>query len=223
MPGWWVTDLWARNPIILAAVVFWVVWSIVLHELAHGWAALWAGDDTPRATGHMTLNPVVHMGVPALVLFALVGITWGSMPVNPSRFRRSIHEVVVLAAGPAMNVVLFLVCAFITAFWVAFGRKLGLQDHVYDNVLTFIAEGAQINVVLALLNLLPLPVLDGGRILAYFVPPLRQFYSTGQGMIISILIMVVVFGAIGPVFWRAGDEATYFVVKNLAGLLRGTP
>ena len=74
----------------LAAVlgwVFWVIFSICLHELAHGWAAIWQGDRTPRETGHMTMNPMVHMGGASLIVFALVGIAWGLMPTDPSRYR----------------------------------------------------------------------------------------------------------------------------------------
>ena len=90
MHGWWMADLWQQNPMLLCSWVFWVILSICLHELGHGYAAIKCGDDTPRLSGHMTLNPIVHMGVPSLVMFAIVGIAWGMMPVDPSRFRRSI-------------------------------------------------------------------------------------------------------------------------------------
>lgn len=54
-----------------------VIFSITLHELAHGWAAIWQGDRTPIETGHMTWNPLVHMGWASLLMFAIVGIAWG--------------------------------------------------------------------------------------------------------------------------------------------------
>ena len=58
---WWVAELLRDSPMLLASWVVWVIGSIVLHELAHGWAAIRQGDDTPRALGHMTWNPIVHM------------------------------------------------------------------------------------------------------------------------------------------------------------------
>ena len=60
------------------AIVFWVIFSIVMHELAHGWAALWQGDDTPRRMGHMTINPMVHMGPWSLLMFAMSGFECGT-------------------------------------------------------------------------------------------------------------------------------------------------
>lgn len=61
--------------------------SIVIHELAHGFAAISQGDRTPISQGHITLNPVVHMGWPSLIFLVIAGIAWGQMPVNPSKFR----------------------------------------------------------------------------------------------------------------------------------------
>jgi hypothetical protein len=87
MSGWWMHELWERSPVLLASWVFWVLVSVMLHELAHGWTALWQGDDTPRAAGHMNFNPLVHMGPTSLIFFAAVGFAWGQMPVSPFRFR----------------------------------------------------------------------------------------------------------------------------------------
>src|SRR4051812_36019683 len=73
------------NPRFFLAVCITVILSITIHELAHGIVAVWRGDDTPIETGHMTLNPAVHMGVISIVCLLLAGISWGSMPVDPSR------------------------------------------------------------------------------------------------------------------------------------------
>ena len=77
MDGWWVADMWSESPARLISWVFWVILSVTLHELAHGVAALWQGDRTPEETGHMTWNPLVHMGQWSLIMFVLVGIAWG--------------------------------------------------------------------------------------------------------------------------------------------------
>ena len=86
--GWWIHDLWQSGQgTLLVSWIFWVIASITLHELAHGWAAIFQGDDTPLVTGHMTANPVVHMGIPSIFIFLLLGIAWGAMPINPYKLR----------------------------------------------------------------------------------------------------------------------------------------
>ena len=163
MNSWWVHDLY--DNLGLVAVASWIVvviGSITLHELAHGWAALWEGDGTPRELGHMTGNPLVHMGSMSLLLFAVLGIAFGLMPVTPSRFRHGyVGRIVVSAAGPVMNLLLFLI------FAVALGlmERFGASGPVADNVSIFLNFGAMLNVVLVVLNLLPLPPLDGWGIL----------------------------------------------------------
>ena len=88
MTGWWMSDMWQNGQSVeLVSWVWWVIFSICLHELGHGVAAIWEGDDTPIRTGHMTWNPLVHMGGMSLLIFALVGFAWGLMPVNPGNFR----------------------------------------------------------------------------------------------------------------------------------------
>ena len=99
--SWWVHEEFRAGGLVaVLSWAFWVIFSITLHELGHGWAAIRQGDDTPRRFGRMTLNPLVHMGVPSLVMFALIGIAWGAMPVEPSRFRWGRRgRVLVSAAG----------------------------------------------------------------------------------------------------------------------------
>jgi hypothetical protein len=75
MNDWWVLSAYKfGGAALLVSWIFWVIFSITMHELAHGWAALWQGDDTPRRYHRMTLNPVVHMGPVSLIMFALLGI-----------------------------------------------------------------------------------------------------------------------------------------------------
>ena len=88
MNNWWVHQQYYEGGIsLVVGWAFWVILSITLHELAHGWAALRQGDTTPRDTGHMTWDPLVHMGGMSLIMFALIGIAWGVMPTDPSRYR----------------------------------------------------------------------------------------------------------------------------------------
>ena len=74
--SWWVSNFAQSGHYVeLVSWIFWVLLSITLHELAHGWAAIWQGDDTPIRLNRMTANPIAHMGLPSLVVFALCGIT----------------------------------------------------------------------------------------------------------------------------------------------------
>lgn len=184
-----------------AFVVSWIVWvviSIVLHELCHGWAALWLGDDTPRATGHMTWNPMVHMGGFSLVALLLIGIAWGAMPINPSRIRGRHGEAIVAAAGPAMNVALFVCSSLACVAWIVAGNHFGVSDPLFTNVSQFFFVGAFLNIALAMFNLLPAPPLDGSRILGSFMPAYDRLMRGPNGQWIGLGIFVLI-------FWTAGD------------------
>lgn len=163
--GWWIADLWQRgNTVLLASWIFWVLSSIVLHELGHGVAAIWQGDDTPRALGRMTINPVVHMGWFSIVAFLLIGIAWGLMPVNPSRFRWGPRRggAFVAAAGPAVNLALCAACVIACAAWQVAAPREG---QLAENVSVFLFTGAWLNLWLLMFNLLPVPPLDGASVI----------------------------------------------------------
>jgi Zn-dependent protease len=153
-----------------AAYLFWCIASITLHELAHGWAALWQGDDTPRTYGRMTWNPVVHMGFFSLLCLALVGIAWGMMPTDPSKYRWGRQgRIMVSGAGPAMNIVLFLLCWAVVGVVKGLGLDpAGQDDSIWQRIVDFAVIGGLLNGMLALFNLLPLPPFDGASIVAGF-------------------------------------------------------
>ena len=164
--GWWIADRWQEGQtVLLASWIFWVLGSIVLHELGHGVAAIWQGDDTPRVLGRMTINPVVHMGWFSIVAFLLIGIAWGLMPVNPSRFRWGPRRggAFVAAAGPAVNLLLCAVCVIACAVWEVFGPG---SEPLATNVKVFLFTGAWLNLWLMMFNLLPVPPLDGASVIS---------------------------------------------------------
>ena len=194
--SWWVSDVYhAQGAIYLVSWIFWVLLSITLHELAHGWAAMWEGDTTPRDTGHMTANPYVHMGPISMVIFAIIGFAFGLMPVNPSRFRHHRWgEAIVALAGPAMNLALILVC--LTALGLITGLAAppaGSPDPDWlVSVATFLLVGGWINIVLFLLNLIPVPPLDGSRILAAFSWKLREVYMQPQAQMAGLVLFMII-------------------------------
>lgn len=154
------------DPLFYVSVVATVVVSIILHELAHGWAAIWQGDDTPLRLGHMTANPMVHMGGFSLAMLVVLGISYGQMPVNPNRFRSRYGDALVSAAGPAMNLLLALVVLTGLGLWHRLAE--GALTPVQDNAQQFLWIFGTTNIVLCLFNLLPAPPLDGSSILASF-------------------------------------------------------
>lgn len=196
--SWWAMELWQVNKILLIGWVFWTILSICLHELGHGIAAIQCGDNTPRELGHMNLNPFVHMGAPALIAFAILGMTWGQMPVDPSRFRRSWHDAWVSFAGPLVNLLLALVCIVAAGLWIIFASNIQNQT-LYDNTQVFFKAGAAVNMVMFIFNLIPAPPLDGSTILATFVRSYRELLQKldgGFGGMIMLIIAVVLLGRI---------------------------
>ena len=201
MTGWWVHYYWQTGQAtILVALIFWVIASITLHELAHGWAALYEGDDTPRVTGHMTANPVVHMGMPSLIVFLLFGIAWGLMPVNPQRFRHKKYgRIIVSAAGPVMNLILAAITLTISAFLVETDKGLAL----------FFYTGGWINLILFTLNLLPVPPLDGSVILANLSPRIAELYRHPKAGLAGLLFFLAL-------LWTGMGGAAFNVAKFMA-------
>jgi len=204
MSGWWIADWWnhAHGPVIVVSWIVWVIGSIVLHELAHGWAALRLGDPTPRVTGHMTWNPLVHMGQMSLIVFALVGIAWGMMPVDPTRLRGRHGDALVSVAGPGMNLVLAIVTILGGGMWM--GLAGGVPEPLRTNLMIFLFVGAALNIVLMMLNLFPVPPLDGSRIIASFSPGYERMLSTPNGRWVALGIMLMVFFLGGPYIFFGG-------------------
>lgn len=193
--GWWLGDMWTSDRTLAVSWVFWVIVSITLHELGHGFTAIRCGDDTPRVLRRMTLNPLVHIPPFAWLLFALVGITWGLMPVNPSNFRRRYDDAKVAAAGPAVNFALFVICAIAAAIWI--DKVVGVPDPLYGNIRTFLLVGTGLNIALMAFNLLPVPPLDGEKILSDFVPAYGRIWFGPNGQIIGLVAFALVFFVIG--------------------------
>lgn len=141
-----------------------VVVSITLHELAHGWTALRLGDDTPFYRGHMTFNPLVHMGPWSLVCLFLFGIAWGQMPVDPTRLRGKYAESLVALAGPLTNLLLALVALTALGLWIRHTPEVHTLQLV--NARNLILAFGWANLALCLFNLLPVPPLDGSHVAA---------------------------------------------------------
>lgn len=193
MQGWWVIDALSVSPAYLASWVFWVIFSICLHELGHGWAAIWQGDRTPIETGHMTWNPFIHMGPMSLLLFALFGFAWGAMPVRPERFRSRYGDAMVSAAGPLMNLLLAVFCLAGIAILVRVIVGNSIDPTKSLNLFMFLHTGLWLNLFLIFFNLFPVPPLDGSRILGDFVPSYSRFFENERGNFAAVFGFAVLY------------------------------
>lgn len=181
-----------------------VIFAITVHEAAHGYVARYFGDMTAHQEGRISLNPIRHIDpvgtilIPVLSLLIPGGILFGwakPVPVNFSRLRRPKQDMLwVAAAGPASNF-------FMAFLWVLVIKLALVIPSDFSTPLAFMgAAGIMINVVLMVLNLLPLPPLDGGRIAVSLLPP-RQAYQFAQieryGFI--ILLLLIFTGILGKI------------------------
>ena len=195
-----------------ATVVFFValVASIILHEISHGVVALWFGDDTAKRAGRLTLNPVPHIDplgsiiIPALGAIAHVPVIgWAKpVPVDPNKLRSRRDMLVVSLAGPATNLSLMLIAAVVARSlynppFEPFGIRL--VDLSLPVLVALIV--AQVNLFLGVLNLLPIPPLDGSALLERvlpkkWLPGWHRFTPYG----ILVLFGLVFWVGLGPVF-----------------------
>lgn len=183
--------------------------GIILHEIAHGWVAEKRGDPTARFMGRLTLNPLPHIDPLGLLVFALTSLTgsfvfgWAKpVPVNPRYFRNPAKDMMLVSlAGPMTNMLLALLFAVLLRLVV--GSVLDPDWRSSANLVFLVSmlqAGVIINFGLAWLNLLPVPPLDGSKILAYFLPPDvagRFLDAERYGFIILLLLLAT--GALGYV------------------------
>jgi Zn-dependent protease len=180
-----------NDPLAFFLLALSLVGAIGLHEYAHALVADLQGDRLPRAMGRLTPNPVRHLDPLGTLLIFLAGFGWG----KPVEFRpqalssKRFGAAMVALAGPGMNLLLALVAAFA---YVPLFRSLASGP-----VITFLAFFITINVLLAVFNLVPLPPLDGSRLLTIFLPPRRQnviYFLDRWGFL--ILLGLVFFGGL---------------------------
>lgn len=163
---------------LMQRIVVWilpVVFAITVHEVAHGWVAKKYGDNTASLLGRLTLNPIKHIDplgtiiIPGLLLLTFTGFIFGwakPVPVDARNFKNPRRDMaMVAAAGPIANLLMAIVWALIARLGVMIGVEVISLPLIYTGV-----AGISINLVLALINLLPIPPLDGSRILTGMLP-----------------------------------------------------
>ena len=141
-----------------------LVFSLSFHEFAHAWMAYRLGDSTAARMGRLTLNPMSHLDPIGSLALLLMGFGWAKpVPVDPRYLKNPRQDMVkVAAAGPISNIILAIIAAFVL-------RLLFDTDLLSNSVKTFFIIFMQINITLAVFNLLPVSPLDGSQILSPFL------------------------------------------------------
>jgi Zn-dependent protease len=200
-----------------------LVVSVILHEVAHGYMANWLGDPTARLQGRLTLNPISHIDpvgtiiVPALLVFTHSPILIGyakPVPYNPYNLHGKYDEALVAGAGPGTNILLALIFGLGIRF---FGMSMD------QGLLQAFAVITYINILLALFNLIPIPPLDGSKVLSSLLPgALGRAYDSFRASferlgILSgtLLIMGIFYFLLAPAFGT--------LLSGLFGALTGVP
>ena len=169
---------------------------IVLHELCHGGAALWMGDDTARRSGRLTLNPIKHIDLVGLVLRLTGHFGWAKpIPVNMRHFRRpELGMALTALAGPCGNFLIALLltpCYAASFFWF---QSSGSQAAYYLAV--FLLMTITVSIGLMVFNLIPVPPLDGSKVLFSVLPPqwyrqLMRYERFGMILLVALLYLGV--------------------------------
>lgn len=166
------------DPALIQRIIVWtlpVVFAITVHEVAHGWVAKKYGDNTASALGRLTLNPVKHIDLvgtlilPGLLLITFTGFIFGwakPVPVDLRNFKNPNRDMAIVAlAGPVSNLLMAIIWALIVRLALNIDLEF-LSKPLYEMG----KAGIHINLILALINLIPIPPLDGSRIVTGILP-----------------------------------------------------
>lgn len=183
-----------RIPAVLIALTF--------HECAHGWVSYKLGDPTAKNLGRLTLNPIKHIDPIGFLMMIVVGFGYAKpVPINSRYYSKPKRDMALTAAaGPAMNLILSILALVIFNFIAMIEPAEGIAANVWTVALMFFVIAAELNLYLALFNLIPVPPLDGSRI-AYIFLPTKWYFGLMKyeryimiGFMATIIILHRVFG-----------------------------
>ncbi|MCF6235963.1 MAG: site-2 protease family protein [Gammaproteobacteria bacterium] len=212
---------------IIQTIAIWVLpvlFAITVHEAAHGWMAKRLGDSTAMMLGRLTLNPIKHIDpigtilVPVVLLISGSGFLFGwakPVPVTWENLKNPRRDMALVAlAGPASNLIMAIMWAIVAKIAIVIDGGGG----VLQPLILMGLAGIQINIILMVLNLLPIPPLDGGRIVTGLLPgPMAWQFSRiepfGLFILIGLLLIGVLWQILGPIV--AAAQSFIFLITGL--------
>lgn len=206
---------------LLAAATI-LIFILPLHELAHGWIALKLGDDTAKYQGRLTLSPMSHIDPLGAICMIIFGFGWAKpVPINPTKFKNPRSGMAITAlAGPVSNIIaaFFGVLIFNLMNLIIGLTGLSVPAPIYYALEMFFVFYTSINCGLAVFNLIPLPPLDGSKILEAFLPDKIVFKFYQNQRMITLIVFALLFVGVLDVPLRFFQSGLYSGVVWLAGL-----
>lgn len=201
-----------------------VIIAMTFHEYAHALAAYKLGDDTPKIQGRLNLNPLSHIDPIGIVLLIVAGFGWGKPVEIESRnfdgkYSLSKAEAIVAAAGPIMNFILAFVFAIIYyILFVATDILGGLSINTTSILYTIIIQIISVNIGLGVFNLIPLPPLDGSKVLMHFLSyNAKQWFYNNERIFYTAFLILWITGLLSsllaPIFSGVFSAITWLAFK----------
>jgi Zn-dependent protease len=186
-------NLLIKDPLAFILIAIPLLYSVIFHELAHGWVAYLMGDSTAKSLGRLSLNPLKHLDPIGTIMLFVFGFGWAKpVPVDFNRLRDRHKGMVLVSAAGIITNMLLAFCALLL------NRLLSLSPTSMPALLLYYL--AQINIILAAFNLIPLPPLDGSKILMGFASPsVQEFSFRIERYGLFIIIALLYLGVLNPV------------------------
>ena len=182
-----------------------VLIAITFHEFAHGYVAYKLGDNTAKNEGRLSLNPLAHLDPIGTLMLLFAGFGWGKpVQVNPANYTRKISmekgEALVSAAGPIMNIILAFAFSLIYCALYKFAGTAFLSSTVGGVIMILISATISTNVGLGIFNLIPLPPLDGSKIIMPFLPyKAKEWFTNNEQIFYLIFVVLWITGIAGTI------------------------
>ena len=201
-----------------------VLIAITFHEFAHAKVADMLGDDTPRREGRISLNPLAHIDPIGFTMLLFAGFGWGKpVNVNPRNYNRDITvekaDAIVSIAGPAMNMILAIVFTAIYFIIYKFCGTLVLTNRILGIIMQMIMYTITINIGLGIFNLIPLPPLDGSKVIKPFLPyNAKQWFEEREMIFYLVFVGLWITGIAGTIISPI-INVVFKVIFNLASII----
>lgn len=182
-----------------------VLIAITFHEFAHAWAADKLGDDTPRNEGRLSLNPLAHLDPVGSIMLLFAGFGWGKpVMVNPRNYNRDISmdkaDALVSIAGPAMNFIIAIILTLIYCAIYKFAGVAVLTSKILGIIMIMLMYAISINIGLGVFNLIPLPPLDGSKVIKPILPYNAKIWFEDHEQIFYVIFVALwIVGVLGTI------------------------